>query len=87
MDMGSGWTIKREFSIGDLIAVAASAVAIFGAWYSIDRRLSVVEEKLIQQAKIDDRQDQTTERLNLEIKSLLTEIRADVRDLRREVKK
>lgn len=85
--MVSGWTIKREFSIGDLIAVAASAVAIFGAWYSIDRRLSVVEEKLIQQAKIDDRQDQTTERLNLEIKSLLTEIRADVRDLRREVKK
>ena len=83
----SNWTIKKEFSIGDLLAVGASAIAILGAWYSIDRRLSVVEDRLIQQKTIDAKQDQEHVQLRTETLETLREMRTDIRAIRDTVRK
>lgn len=85
--MMSTWTIKKEFSVGDLIAVFASAIAILGAWYSIDRRLSVVEDRLIQQKTVDAKQDQDHIQQRTETLETLREMRTDIRAIRDTVKK
>lgn len=85
--MNANWTIKKEFSVGDLIAVAASAVAIAGAWYSIDRRLTVVEDRQVQQKTIDAKQDQEHTQLRTETLETLREMRTDIRAIRDTVRK
>lgn len=85
--MNTNWTIKKEFSVGDLIAVAASAVAIAGAWYSIDRRLSLVEDRQVQQKIVDAKQDQEHTQLRTETLETLREMRTDIRAIRDTVRK
>ena len=83
----STWTIKKEFSIGDVIAVGASAIAIAGAWYSIDKRLTVVEDRQLQQKVIDAKQDQEHLQLRTETLETLREMRTDIRAIRDTVRK
>ena len=82
----SSWSIKKEFSIGDIIAVTASAIAVLGAWYSIDKRLTVVEDRMVQQKVVDVKQDATHAETKIELREILKEMRTDIRAIRDKVR-
>jgi len=52
-----GWHVKKEISIGDLIAFASAALAVLYAYFTIDKRLTIVEQAVTGQVATDARQD------------------------------
>lgn len=79
------WTLKREVSIGDLIAFGAAALSVAYAYTTLDKRLALVEQaqtndKVAQTAK-DKAQDDEHHRSLSRIEATLAEIRVDLRKL------
>jgi len=68
------WHVKKEISVGDLIAFAMAAVAVITAYTTLDKRLAVIEEKVGQQPANDRRQDDDAIRYQARIDAQLTEI-------------
>lgn len=74
-----GWRIKREFSIGDLIAIAAASVGILTSYFTMDKRVSLLEDKALAQRVIDAAQDQGRTAMAADIRDQLTEIKVNQR--------
>jgi hypothetical protein len=45
------WTINKEISIGDLIAFSVAAAAVITAYFTLDKRVSVLESSTAEAAK------------------------------------
>lgn len=65
------WTLKKEMTIGDLIAFGSAALAIIYSWSTLNSRIAVIEQMYMQQAKLDARQDEDLNRLKTDVKDEL----------------
>lgn len=65
------WRVKKEISVGDLIAFGAAFCSVIYAYSTLDKRLSLVESNQVQQARVDSRQDEEGLRSQVRIDSQL----------------
>lgn len=87
-----GWKLKREVSIGDLVAFGAAALSVAYAYTTLDKRIALVEaeqraaattavaDKAAQAGK-DRAQDEEHFRSLARIEQSLAEIRIDLKKL------
>lgn len=69
-----GWSIKKEISIGDAIAIVVGTLAALGAWSNLNTRVALLEQARIEQSKNDERQDSEAARYQARIDKSLEEI-------------
>jgi hypothetical protein len=72
----AGWTLKKEVSIGDLIAFTSAGLAVIYAYSTLDSRVKVLEENRASQQRIDQRQDEESIRYQARIDATLSQINA-----------
>ena len=65
------WRIKREISLGDLIAFASAAFAVVYAYTTLDKRVTLLEQAAITQRDVDRRQDEDSVRYQVRIEEVL----------------
>lgn len=51
------WTLRREISVGDLLAFAAAFLAVVSAYSTLDKRITILENAGIVQKDTDDRKE------------------------------
>lgn len=68
------WHLKKEISIGDLLAILLAAGALFGAYSTLDQRIGKLEQLAGFQKQIDVRQDEEALRYQQRIDESLREI-------------
>ena len=68
------WHIKKEISLGDLIAFASAALAVVYAYTTLDKRVAILESTTIVQKATDTRQDEDSNRYQQRIDDSLREI-------------
>jgi hypothetical protein len=68
------WSIKKEISIGDVGAMIIAAFAIITAYFSLDKRVTLVEGAQTKQEVIDRSQDAAQAALKYEFSSWLIRI-------------
>ena len=68
------WHVKKEVSVGDLIAFTAAAIAVVTAYNTLDKRLTVLEDRAVQQAANDKRQDDDSIRYQKRIDDTLAKM-------------
>jgi hypothetical protein len=56
----AGWRIKKEISVGDLVAILMAAAGIVTAYFTLDKRVALLEDRIVRQNEIDRSQDMTT---------------------------
>lgn len=85
MNQGEQWKLKREVSIGDLVAFGAAALSVAYAYTTLDKRIALLESTQAQmsvtQTAKDKAQDDEHYRSLARIESTLAEIRSDLRKL------
>jgi len=52
------WTIKREVQLGHVISTIVLAASAFGYITSMEKRIALMEDKMVTQKERDDKQDQ-----------------------------
>lgn len=52
------WRVKKEISIGDIFAFCAAFLAVVGAYSTLDKRLTRLEDLAVVQRDLDRRQDE-----------------------------
>jgi hypothetical protein len=74
--------LKMKFdstiNLGHLLTFVGFILTGFGAWSTIDRRLTVLEESRRVQAQIDANQDERVNQSMSQIKESLTDIRRNI---------
>lgn len=65
-------------NLGHVLTFVGFILTGFGAWSSIDRRLTLLEESRRVQAQIDTNQDERVSLTMSQIKETLTEIRRNI---------
>ena len=69
------WRVKKEISLGDMIAFTSAAIAVVYAYSTLDSRLRLVEVAQIQmqaqQQRTDERQDSDAIRYQVRIEAAL----------------
>jgi hypothetical protein len=65
-------------NLGHVLTFVGFMVAGFGAWSNVDKRITVIEERVSYQAQIDRNQDAQVAGNMLSIKESLTEIKANI---------
>jgi hypothetical protein len=68
------WRIKKEISLGDLIAFAAASLSVVYAYTTLDKRLAILEAAAVVQATVDNRQDIESTRYQQRIDESLRDI-------------
>jgi hypothetical protein len=68
------WHIKKEVSLGDLIAFASAALAVVYAYTTLDKRITLLETAAVAQVTKDDRQDSESIRYQQRIDAGLIEM-------------
>jgi len=68
------WRVKKEISLGDLIAFCSAAIAIAYAYSTLDGRVKVLEESKSYQVTRDQRQDDDNIRYQSRIDQTLREM-------------
>lgn len=80
-----GWKIKREISLGDMIAFGAAALSVAYAYSTLDKRMALIEatqtNQTAAQAAKDRAQDDEHYRSLARIESGIAEIRAAVQKI------
>jgi hypothetical protein len=71
-----GWTLKKEISLGDLIAFTSAAIAVIYAYSTLDSRVKVLEDNRASQQRTDQRQDEEHIRYQVRIDTTLSQINA-----------
>lgn len=66
-----GWQVKKEVSVGDLVAFVSAGIAVAYSWSTLNTRIAVLEQVNITQARIDVRQDEDMNRLKADVKDEL----------------
>lgn len=51
------WRLKKEISLGDILAFASAACAVLYAYFTLDLRITRLEDTKIVQQALDVRQD------------------------------
>lgn len=51
------WEIKKEISIGDLLFFFSGVAVCITAYFSLDKRIAIVEVAIVRQVEIDKAQD------------------------------
>jgi hypothetical protein len=74
----AGWRIKREISIGDIIAFAMAFVSVAYAYATLNARIAVLEDRQVPQNATDKRQDDDVRAAVLDLKATLRELMAKV---------
>jgi hypothetical protein len=69
-----GWTLKKEVSLGDLIAFTSAALAVIYAYSTLDSRVKILEENKAIQQRNDQRQDDESIRYQARIDATLSQI-------------
>lgn len=78
------WHLKKELNISHLLTTAG---AICTAAFFISRqdtRIALIEQSMAAQANVDERQDIQARELKVELKELLTDIKLELRELRKQ---
>lgn len=65
------WAFRREVSIGNLLTLALLAMPLMVWAISLDRRVALVETVLINQQRVDERQETDAVRSRTEIRAEL----------------
>jgi hypothetical protein len=71
---GGRWTIKKEFSVGDVLAFLFAGSAILLAYGKLDTRTTVLEQSRLAQERRDETQDLALTASIAELKSYLYRI-------------
>jgi len=53
-----GWHIKKEISLGDVLAFTSAGLAVVYAYTTLDKRIALLEEAKVVQVSVDNRQEQ-----------------------------
>jgi phosphopantetheine adenylyltransferase len=69
--LGGHWVIKKEISIGDIVAFVVAASAVITAYFTLDKRLTIVETLQDKQVALDKAQDTERQTLKNDIHSAL----------------
>ena len=72
------WIIKKEVSVGDLIAFSVAALAVVSAYYTIDKRLALLENAQQRQVTTDQTQDLARANIRVELRADLIRIETKV---------
>ena len=65
------WKLRKEVSLGDLIALVMAMLAVIMAWVNLDKRLTRVEDSLVAQRTLDSRQDEELIRTQIRLEEQL----------------
>lgn len=68
------WRFEKQISVGNLLTMLIMSGAVFGAWSTINTRVSNLETLAQAQVKTDDRQERQAELQRLEIRAELDKI-------------
>lgn len=75
-DQPARWKIDKTVSIGDLVAIGTALLAVVYAYSTLDKRMTVIEEKIVAQASRDSRQEDDALRYQSRFDSALVVINA-----------
>lgn len=70
----AGWTLKKEVSLGDLIAFTSAVLVAIYAYSTLDSRVKILEENKVTQRIYDQRQDDESVRYQARIDATLSQI-------------
>lgn len=79
-----GLHFDPTINAGHILTFLGMSVALFIAWTNLDKRVVVIEERVVYQKLRDDTQDQAIGQQLAEIRDAIREVRRGVDDLRRE---
>ena len=65
------WRVKKEISLGDVIAIVVSITAILGAYARLDTRVSLLEQSSSYTKAAFDKIDASIEKLSAKIDRLI----------------
>lgn len=68
------WTFRRDVSVGNVITVALVIFSALAAYFSLNTRTIVLENALVSQRVIDERQDAEATRRDLQAQAQLERI-------------
>ena len=71
VDHSHRWRINKEISIPDIISFAAAFAAVVFAYSTLDARMRLVEQAIVQQKETDKRQDEDSLRYQGRIEEAL----------------
>lgn len=69
-----GWKLKKEISLGDLMAFGCAALSVVYAYTTLDKRLAIIEAAAVVQSTVDNRQDVESNRYQQRIDESLRDI-------------
>jgi hypothetical protein len=70
-----GWTVNKEISIGDLVAIALAFASAITAYVALDRRITILETTQVQMITTDTR-------IEKESQSFRDEFKQDLKDIK-----
>jgi len=70
------WKVVKEISVGDVLAVVMAFISVIYAYTTLDKRITLVEEKVAAQVVRDNKQDEDTHIYQQRIDAALTAINA-----------
>lgn len=76
------WELKREISVGDLIAISTAVSAVFISYFNLKEQISIHTLQLAAITTDQTKQDATVETVKRDIVDSLKEIKTDLRELR-----
>lgn len=71
---GQRWRIKREVSVGDLVAFVMAAGSVMYAYTTLDKRITILESAGVVQKETDRRQDEEHIRSQVRIEEALRNV-------------
>jgi len=76
-----GFRFDKTINLGHILTFAGFMISGVGAWTMLDKRVTVIEERVSYQAQIDRNQDAQVAGHMLTIKESLTEIKSNINRL------
>lgn len=76
--VASKWIFKKEISLGDMVAISLASLAIVSAYFSLDKRVAIVEQAQSKQEIVDKTQDMAQQAQKLEFSSWLIRVESKV---------
>ena len=67
----TGWKLKRELSIGDILAIIIALVSVLSAYHTLDVRLSIMEKEGVAIKERDNDVKRSIEILNQKVDRVL----------------
>ena len=58
----SGWKLKKELSLGDVLAIVIALLSIMSVYFKVDNRLVILEEDRIERTKVIEKFEAKAER-------------------------